>query len=45
VIAGSIALLGFGLHSGVEAMANLVIWQFLPAPGWSAPLPSGAPSS
>ena len=29
VVAGSVALLGFGLHSGIEAMASvIVIWRF-----------------
>jgi hypothetical protein len=31
VIAGSVALLGFGLDSGIEAMASvIVIWRFTP---------------
>jgi hypothetical protein len=29
VVAGPVALLGFGLHSGIEAMASvIVIWRF-----------------
>ena len=45
VVAGSVALLGFGLDSGIEAMASIiVIWRFT-GPGWPALLPSGAPSN
>jgi len=43
VVAGSVALLGFGLDSAIEAMASVIVIS--PAPGWPARRPSGAPSS
>jgi hypothetical protein len=45
VVAGSVALLGFGLHSGIEAMASvIVIWRFTGTRLDSRP-PSGAPGN
>ena len=43
--AGSVALLGFGLDSGIEAVASTSSSGGSLAPGSPVPPPSGAPSS